>query len=163
MVPAPIPADEPQRLQALRELLILDTPPEERFDRIVRFAASEFDAPMAMISLVDSDRQWFKASVGLDVCETSRDTSFCSHVVHDRRMLLVKNVLQDPRFFDNPFVRGAPHVRFYVGAPLQLKSGAIVGTLCVLDTRERDFDAVDRSILDALRTLAVAELEPGAT
>lgn len=162
MIPAPLPEDEDQRLQALRALLILDTPPEERFDRIVAFAASEFDVSMALISLVDSHRQWFKSRIGLEACETARDVSFCGHVVHDRETLLVADALRDPRFHDNPLVTGDPHIRFYAGAPLTLKSGAVVGTLCVLDTRERSFDAVDRSILESLRLLVVAELERSA-
>lgn len=159
MIPAPRPHDEDQRLQALRAMLILDTPPEERFDRIVRFAADEFDVPMALISLVDDDRQWFKARVGLEACQTGREESFCAHAVHDRATLLVPDALRDERFHDNPLVVGGPHIRFYAGAPLTLKSGAVVGTLCVLDTRQRDFDALDRNILEALRALAVAELE----
>jgi GAF domain-containing protein len=163
MIPAPLPHDEAERLQALRALLILDTPPEERFDRVVQFAADEFDAPMAMISLVDSERQWFKSRVGFGgVCETPRDVSFCAHAVHARATLLVPDALQDPRFHDNPIVLGAPHIRFYAGAPLTLRSGAVVGTLCVLDTRVRSFDAVDRSILESLRLLVVAELEHAA-
>jgi GAF domain-containing protein len=161
MISAPLPDDEAQRLEALRALLILDTPPEERFDRIVQFAAAEFDVPMAMISLVDRDRQWFKSRIGLDACETSREVSFCSHAVHSRQLLLVRDALSDVRFHDNPIVVGAPFVRFYAGAPLTLKSGAVVGTLCVLDTRERPFDAVDRSILESLSRLVVGELEPG--
>jgi GAF domain-containing protein len=97
MISAPIPSDEAERLAALRALLILDTPPEERFDRIVQFAASEFDMPMALISLVDDDRQWFKARVGLDACETSREVSFCSHAVSSRQMLLVARPLSPHR------------------------------------------------------------------
>lgn len=162
MIPAPLPDDEAERLLALRALLILDTPPEERFDRIVQFAATEFDAPMAMISLVDSDRQWFKSRVGFAACETPRDVSFCAHAVHGRELLLVPDALRDPRFHDNPAVVAGPRVRFYAGAPLELASGAVVGTLCVLDTRERHFDAVDRSILESLRLLVVAELERSA-
>ena len=160
MILAPMPDDEDQRLQALRALLILDTPPEERFDRIVQFAATEFDVPMALISLVDSKRQWFKSRVGFPVCESARDVSFCAHAVPSRELLLVPDALKDIRFHDNPAVLGDPHVRFYAGAPLTLRSGAVVGTLCVLDTRERSFDAVDRSILESLRLLVVAELEP---
>ncbi|HEY0817488.1 MAG TPA: GAF domain-containing protein [Rhizobacter sp.] len=162
MIPAPLPDDEAQRLEALRALLILDTPPEERFDRIVQFAADEFDVPMAMISLVDRDRQWFKARVGLEACETAREVSFCSHAVYQRELLLVPDALRDERFHDNPLVLGEPHVRFYAGAPLTLASGAVVGTLCVIDTRARGFDAVDRSILESLRLLVVAELERAA-
>ena len=159
MVPAPIPADEAQRLQALRELLILDTPPEARFDRIVQFAAQEFDVPMALISLIDSDRQWFKARFGLAACETGRDISFCGHAVHANELLMVENALRDPRFHDNPLVVGDPFIRFYAGAPLRLRSGAVVGTLCLIDRRERSLDAVDRGILESLRDLAAAELE----
>jgi GAF domain-containing protein len=159
MISADIPANEAQRLQALRELLILDTPPEERFDRIVQFAADEFDVPMALISLVDSDRQWFKARIGLAACETGRDESFCAHALHGPGLLLVEDALRDERFADNPLVTGGPHIRFYAGAPLVLRSGAIVGTLCVIDREARRFDAVDRSILESLRLLVVSELE----
>jgi GAF domain-containing protein len=162
MIPAPLPEDEAERLAALRALLILDTPPEARFDRIVEFAASEFDVPMALISLVDSERQWFKSRIGLSACETARDVSFCAHAVYQRETLLVTDALNDPRFHDSPLVVGDPHIRFYAGAPLTLKSGAVVGTLCVLDTRERSFDAIDRSILESLRLLVVAELERSA-
>lgn len=117
MKAAPIPSSDPQRLQALRELLILDTPAEERFDKIVNFAASEFDVPMALISLVDDDRQWFKAKVGLDTCETSRDISFCGHALESHDVPVIENALTDERFSDHPQVTGAPFVRFYAGAP----------------------------------------------
>lgn len=158
MLPAPIPADDEARLQALRALLILDTPPEQRFDRLVRFAADEFDVPIALITLVDRDRQWFKARVGLDVCETSREISFCGHAITQDAVFEVLDAAQDPRFADNPMVVGAPHIRFYVGAPLALPGGARVGTLCLIDMRPRSFDAMDRAILGTLRDLAVAEL-----
>jgi GAF domain-containing protein len=158
MLAAPIPADDAQRLQALRELLILDTPPEERFDRIVRFAADEFDMPMVLVSLVDENRQWFKARIGIDACETARETSFCGHAIHRPELFVVEDALADERFRDNPFVTGEPHVRFYAGAPLQLPDGAIVGTLCMIDQRPRMLDAVDQAILGSLRALVVAEL-----
>ncbi len=158
MLAAPIPADETQRLAQLRALLILDTPPEERFDRIVAFARTEFDVPIALISLVDADRQWFKARVGLDACETGRDISFCGHAVHARQTLVVADAREDSRFHDNPLVVGEPHIRFYAGAPLTLPSGSIVGTLCVIDRRPRTFDALDLAILHSLRDLAVGEL-----
>jgi len=154
-----MPPHEAQRLQALRDLLILDTPPEQRFDRIVHFAADELDVPMALISLIDSERQWFKARVGMAACETARDVSFCGHAVMGTELFMVEDALRDPRFFDNPLVVGDPHIRFYAGAPLVLASGDVVGTLCVLDRQERRLDAVDRSILDALRQLVVGELE----
>lgn len=149
---------EAQRLQALRALLILDTPPEQRFERIVDFAVSEFDVPMAAISLVDADRQWFKAVRGLTVCETSRDVSFCGHAILRPDGLLVPDTLLDPRFFDNPLVQHEPRVRFYAGAPLLLRGGEAVGTLCVLDTRPREFDRLDHAVLNALRDLVVEQL-----
>jgi GAF domain-containing protein len=158
MTPAPIPSDESARLNALYELLILDTPPEERYDRIVAFAAAEFDAPIALLSLIDRDRQWFKARVGLDVCETARDISFCGHAVVARSTLVVEDAALDPRFADNPLVTGAPHIRFYAGAPLQLEDGSILGTLCLIDTRPRSLDSTDLAILGSLRDLAVMEM-----
>lgn len=158
MLPAPIPADDPQRLQALRELLILDTPPEERFDRIVAFAADEFDVPIVLVSLVDAQRQWFKARVGLPVCETSREVSFCGHAILQDDLFVIEDALHDERFADNPLVRGDPAIRFYVGAPLRLPSGHAVGTLCLIDRRVRGFDSTDRAILRSLRDLVVEQL-----
>jgi GAF domain-containing protein len=155
---APIPVDDAQRLQALRELLILDTPPEERFDRIVAFAAQEFDVPIALVSLVDRNRQWFKARVGLQVCETSRDISFCGHAVVQHDTLVIEDTLADPRFADNPLVLGPPFIRFYAGAQLELPGPATVGTLCVIDTRPRQLDRTDLAILGSLRDLVVQEL-----
>ncbi|MFM1989423.1 MAG: hypothetical protein RJA99_2380 [Pseudomonadota bacterium] len=157
MPAAPFPSDESQRLAALRELLILDTPPEERFDRIVRFAADEFDAPIALVSLVDSERQWFKARVGLDICETGRDAAFCAYAILKPEVMVVEDALADPRFVDNPLVLGAPGIRFYAGAPLEV-GGRRVGTLCVIDVRPRHFDATDAAVLRAMRTLVEEEL-----
>jgi len=158
MLPAPIPADDEARLRALRELLILDTPPEERFDRIVEFAAAEFEVPIALVSLIDRERQWFKARVGLDICETAREISFCGHAIAQPDLFEVLDATRDPRFADNPLVVGAPHIRFYIGAPLALPGGAAVGTLCLIDTKPREFDAMDRAILATLRDLVLAEL-----
>ena len=128
MILAPVPHNESQRLQALRDLLILDTPPEERFDRISAFAAKEFDVPIALVSLVDRDRQWFKSSFGMDACETPRDISFCGHAVAMSQTLVVPDALKDLRFSDNPLVIGEPYVRFYAGALLRLPYGQVVGT-----------------------------------
>lgn len=149
---------EAQRLQALRALLILDTPPDERFDRIVRFAVGEFDVPMAAVTLVDEDRQWFKASHGLSMCETPRNLSFCGHAILRTECMLVPDASLDPRFFDNPLVQGAPRVRFYAGAPLVLPGGEVVGTLCLFDTRPRELDRIDLAVLGALRDLVVEQL-----
>lgn len=156
---ATIPDNEKERLEALRALLILDTPPEQRFDRITEFAASEFDVPIALISLVDENRQWFKSKVGLDVCETSRDLAFCAHALHSTQPLIVPNALEDDRFHDNPLVSGPPHIRFYTGAPLVLPSGQIAGTLCLIDMQPRQLDEIELSILGTLRDLAVSELQ----
>lgn len=158
MIPAPIPGNEVERLMALRELLVLDTPPEERYDRIVQFAAAEFGVPMALISLLDSDRQWFKASVGMNVCSTSRDISFCGHAIMTPAMMVINDALLDVRFMGNPLVLGAPFVRFYAGAPLRLPGGEAVGTLCILDRVPRTLDRIGLATLGALRALVVEQL-----
>ena len=155
---APIPDNEAERLAALYELLILDTPPEERYDKIVRFAAAEFDVPIVLFTLLDANRQWFKASVGTEVCETDRDASFCSHVILSDAIMVVPDALQDPRFADNPLVTGEPHIRFYAGAPLTLRSGVRLGTLCLIDRQPRTLDALDLGILGTLRDLVLMEL-----
>jgi GAF domain-containing protein len=152
------PDNEAARLAALYELLILDTPPEERFDKIARFAADEFDMPIVLVTLLDAERQWFKARVGTQVCETGRDVSFCSHAILHDEIMVVEDALQDPRFADNPLVTGAPHIRFYAGAPLALPSGLRLGTLCLIDRRPRTLDPLDLGILGTLRDLAVMEL-----
>ncbi|MET0209459.1 MAG: GAF domain-containing protein [Burkholderiaceae bacterium] len=163
MLTPTLPADEPERLAALRELLLLDTPPEARFDRIVQFAAAEFDVPIALLSLVDAERQWFKAKVGLDVCETSREVSFCAHAISREGLFVIEDALADERFFDNPLVTGAPAIRFYAGAPLRLAAGtSAVGTLCLIDLVPRTLDATDHAILRSLRDLAVEELRARA-
>lgn len=158
MITAPLPHNEALRLRALRELLILDTPPEARFDRISAFAAREFDVPMALVSLVDRDRQWFKSNFGLEERETPRDTSFCGHAIGERDALVVPDALKDPRFIDNPMVLGKPFIRFYAGCVLRLPYGQVVGTLCVMDRRPRDFDRLDMAILRGLRDVVVEEL-----
>lgn len=158
MQAAPLPDNEAERLAALRALLILDTPPEQRFDKIVEFAASEFDVPIALISLIDKERQWFKARVGLPVCETGRDISFCGHAIMAADIMVVPDALRDARFADNPLVTGEPGIRFYAGAPLILPSGAALGTLCLIDRRPRTLDAMELGILSTLRDLALLEL-----
>lgn len=158
MIPAPIPDNDGERLAALRQLLILDTPPEERFDRIVAFATNEFDLPAGSISLVDTNRLWFKARVGLDACESDRATSFCGHAVISHDFLIVEDTLKDARFHDNPLVTGPAQIRCYAGAPLVLPSGHVAGTLCVYGPAPRRFDAMDQAILGTLRDLCVEEL-----
>lgn len=158
MIPAPIPEDDAERLASLYELLILDTPPHERFDKIVAFAAFEFEAPIVLISLIDNDRQWFKSKVGLLACETPREISLCGHAILRSEIMVVCDAVNDPRFADNPLVVGAPFIRFYAGAPLTLKSGHAVGTLCIIDTVPREFDDTSLAILSTLRDLVVQEL-----
>jgi ribonuclease BN (tRNA processing enzyme)/GAF domain-containing protein len=156
---APIPEDEARRLASLKSLGLLDTPPDPRFDRITRLASRYFAVPIALISLVDRDRQWFKASVGLDIVETSREASFCAYTVVDRKTVVVNDALADDRFAENPLVIGEPRVRFYAGAPLILSNGTCLGSLCLMDTRPRWFAADDTRLLEDLRDLAVSELE----
>ncbi|HEX7646467.1 MAG TPA: GAF domain-containing protein [Noviherbaspirillum sp.] len=158
MLAAPIPPEDEERLAALHALLILDTPPEERFDRIVEFAMAEFDVPIALLTLVDRDRQWFKSRFGLTVCETARDISFCGHAIVQPDILVVEDARADQRFVDNPLVTGDPFIRFYAGAPLKMPDGHVLGTLCVIDRRRRSFDKLELSILSTLRDLVVKEL-----
>ena len=126
MLVAPLPANEKDRLAALHALKILDTAPEERFDRITRMAKRLLDVPIVLISLVDADRQWFKSRQGLDASETSRDLSFCAHAILDHKPLVVTNALEDRRFEDNALVSGAPHIRFYAGYPMTAPGGEVV-------------------------------------
>ncbi|WPB59286.1 GAF domain-containing protein [Xylophilus sp. GOD-11R] len=116
MKTAPLPPDEPQRLRALHELLLLDGPPEEKFDRVVRFAAEQLDVPIALVSLIDDDRQWFKARHGIDVAETPRDVAFCAHAILQPELFVVEDASLDERFSDNPLVTDGPRIRFYAGA-----------------------------------------------
>ncbi len=163
MTPAPIPGNEHDRLQALRALLILDTPPEERFDRIVAFAAEEFDVSSARVSLVDSERQWFKAAHGEAQGESPRETSFCGHAILENTPMVVTDAAADPRFADNPIVTGPPYIRFYAGAPLTLPNGLNVGTLCIFDSAPKTMDAIGLAILVSLRDLVVEELVRSTT
>lgn len=159
MMQAPRPANEVERMHALRSLMLLDTPPEERFDSIAAFAAARFNVPMAMVTLVDQNRQWFKARVGLPVCETERDVSFCGHAIMTPSIMVIPDARRDPRFADNPLVTGEPHVCFYAGAPLHLPTGEIVGTLCIIDTKPRQMDKTDLAVLGVLRALVMEELQ----
>lgn len=161
MLAAPIPDNDTERLAALYQLLILDTPPEQRYDKVVQFAAAEFDMPIVLISLIDAERQWFKAAVGLEVCETGRDISFCGHAILQPDIFMIPNALEDARFADNPLVTGFPELRFYAGAPLRLSSGYTIGTLCLIDTKPRQLDRTELAILSTLRDLVLQELDAG--
>lgn len=150
---------EAARVQALQGLEILDTAPEERFDRLTRIAQHILQVPIALVSLVDTQRQWFKSRQGLDATETPRDISFCGHAILGADVFVVTDTADDPRFADNPLVTGAPNIRFYAGAPLTLRNGLCVGTLCAIDSQPHQ---VSEGQLAALRDLAqcvVEELE----
>jgi len=155
--PAPLPPDEERRLQALWACGVLDTEAEERFDRFTRIAAALFDVPIALVSLVDRDRQWFKSRRGMDARETTRDAAFCAHAILGEDVLQVPDALQDDRFADNPLVTGEPRVRFYAGAPLTLKNGTHAGTLCLMDHRARNLDGGQLQLLRDLAKLVERE------
>ncbi|MFO7541701.1 MAG: PAS domain S-box protein [Thiobacillus sp.] len=153
-----IPENEAQRLQALRERGILDTQPEERFDRLTRLARKMFGTQIALVSLVDAERQWFKSRQGLDACETGRDISFCGHAILGTDIFHVADASLDPRFADNPLVTGAPHIRFYAGAPLSTNDGYLVGTLCIIDDKPRQLTASETQALRDLADCVEAEI-----
>nr|WP_024309974.1 ATP-binding protein [Pseudomonas sp. P818] len=150
---APIPSNEQERLAALQALELLDSPPEAMFDHITALAAQICDTPIALISLVDAQRQWFKSRVGLDAEQTARELAFCAHAVHADALLEVDNALDDARFRDNPLVTSEPHIRFYAGVPLHDGEGLALGTLCVIDRQPRHLDAHQRSQLRHLAQL----------
>lgn len=157
MLVAPTPFDEKSRIAALRLLDILDTQPEERFDRLTRMAKRLFGVPIASVTLVDTDRQWFKSQVGLTKTETSRDIAFCSHAILGEEILLVTDALVDVRFVDNPLVVGDPGIRFYAGCPLKVGQHNL-GTLCVIDDKPREFDTDEMQLLRDLAEMAQREL-----
>jgi diguanylate cyclase (GGDEF)-like protein len=146
-----IPQDEPDRLETLRSLSILDTPPEERFDRLTRMAKRLFGVPIALVSLVDENRQWFKSCIGLSVSETPRDISFCGHAILGNGPFIIANAIEDERFADNPLVVNDPYIRFYAGCPLRAPDGRKLGTLCIIDRKPRSLGEED---LEALVDLA---------
>ncbi len=154
MVEAPIPANESERLAALYSLHILDTPPEERFDRVTRLALKLFDVPIAYISIVDANRQWFKSACGINLGETSRGISFCGHAILQDEPLIITDTLADDRFYDNPLVTDDPKFRFYAGCPLQTASGQKVATLCIGDRAPRDFSLEQIVVLKSLAAIA---------
>ncbi|MGQ9368235.1 hybrid sensor histidine kinase/response regulator [Azospirillum sp. ST 5-10] len=159
----PWPLDEPARIAALRVRSILDTPAEPLFDRLVRLATRHFGTPIALVSLVDENRQWFKARVGLDVPSTSRRLSFCAYAILEDTVMVVPDATRDPRFADNDLVTGEPGIRFYAGAPLVTADGLRLGTLCVIDRRPRhDFDAEARRDLADFAHCAMHELDARA-
>jgi diguanylate cyclase (GGDEF)-like protein len=152
-----LPENEDERLATLHSLNILDTSPEERFDRLTRLACRTFSVPISSITLIDSNRQWFKSRVGLSNCETSRDLSFCGHAILHDGIFLVEDTHTDQRFADHPFVLGEPFIRFYAGCPLRV--GRLkLGTFCIIGREARAFDAEDRRLLKDLAAMAEREL-----
>jgi diguanylate cyclase (GGDEF)-like protein len=150
--------NESDRIQELHDLNVLDTPPEERFDRLTRLARRLFDVPIALVSLVDSDRQWFKSHDGIDTTETPREWSFCTHAIADGKMLVVPDALSDDRFRDSPLVTDDPAIRFYAGQPIRSPAGAPIGTLCIIDRQPRDLKAEDAVLLADIASLVEREL-----
>lgn len=156
------PSDDESRVRSLCALGILDTPPDERFDRLTRLAAALFAVPIALVSLVDRDRQWFKSSVGLDVPSTPRDVAFCSHTVQSGALMVVTDARLDPRFANSALVTGAPHIRFYAGQPIFADDGHAVGTLCIISPQPRALAAHERTLLADLARMAQEEMNRGA-
>ncbi len=156
----PSPLNEAQRLVALESLHVLDSPSEASFDELTALASQICGTPIALVSLVDRDRQWFKSHHGLEVTQTPRDTAFCAHAINaPDEMMEVRDATLDPRFIDNPLVTGDPAIRFYAGAPLISADGYTLGTLCVIDRRARTLDAGQRTALQVLARQVVAQLE----
>lgn len=151
--------DEGSRLQTLDRYQVLDSQPEPQFNRIVALAKRALNVPIALISLVDEERQWFKARDGLSVEETPRSLAFCDHAIRRRSVMVVEDARQDPRFSTNPLVTGEPRIRFYAGAPLITSDGHALGTVCVIDRVPRQFDTEDRETLSDLAAIVMDELE----
>lgn len=159
MIAPPLPPDEAARLAALRAYRVLDTPPEPAFDDLTELAAMILDVPIALISLVDDDRQWFKSKVGLDADSTARSISFCGHAILDTEVFIVSDTSTDARFRDNPLVVADPKIRAYAGAPLRTPDGYRLGTLCTIDRRPREISPAQARQLEILARQVVMQLE----
>lgn len=157
MKPAPIPADESERLSELKAMNILDTPREPRFDRITELVADVFDVPMVFLSLVDGERQWYKSTFGIDVAESPRGPGFCAHAMFEKEML-VPDASKDERFADNPFVTGDFHLRFYAGAPLHGPKGKAIGALALVDREPRGMSEKQMAQLKKFAAIVENEL-----
>ncbi len=154
--------DEQRRLEALRRMSVLDSPPDPAFDRLTRLARNIFDVPIALVSLVDERRQWFKSKVGVDVTETPRSWAFCGYTIQSAGIMEVLDARKDRRFTENPLVLGAPFIRYYAGMPLDVGDGLRLGTLCVIDILPRPpLNTPEREILEDLGALVVDEILRG--
>lgn len=158
MIKPEFPANEAERLHALRALQILDTSHEERFDRVTRMAKRMFGVEISLVSLVDQDRQWFKSAQGLDASETSREISFCGHAINQDGLFIIPNAIDDVRFSDNPLVTDAPNIRFYAGYPLKLRHGINLGTLCLIDSKPKHLNEEDKQLLNDLGAMIEQEI-----
>jgi len=156
---APLKKNEARRLKVLWQYDVLDTVPEEVFDDLTELAARICEAPIALISLIDEDRQWFKAKVGVSLNETSRDVSFCAHAIKQEDLFIIPDATQDARFADNPLVKSDPKIRFYAGAPLITPDGYALGTLCVIDKVPRELRAEQKQALRVLARHVMTQLE----
>lgn len=154
-----VPSREAARVAALNRYAILDSEPEQSFDDLVILASHICKTPMALLSLVDDQRQWFKSTVGVQVRETPREVSICSHAIEQDDLFIVGDTLEDVRFRDNPLVVGDPHIRFYAGAPLVNEDGFALGTLCVVDRVPRQLDNEQKEALSAVGRLALRQME----
>lgn len=154
----PVPANEAERLDILHGLDLLDTPHERAFEDLCQNAAETFGVPTALITLLDADRQWFKARVGFGACETSRDVSFCNYVVAEDTILIVPDARVDPRFASNSLVVGPPYIRFYAGAPLYYGDGIRLGALCIIDQKPRAAAEIDVAALKQLADRVAGEI-----
>lgn len=152
------PQDEETRLNTLKSLDVLDTDPEERFDRLTRMSRRLFGVPIALVSLIDENRQWFKSCVGLDVSETPRDISFCGHAILGSDIFVIPDAAKDERFADNPLVVNEPNIRFYAGCPLKSHNGSKLGTLCIIDREPRNLTEEDLETLRDLASMVEREL-----
>lgn len=157
--PVPIPKDEPKRIATLKKYHILDTPPEDNFDHLTRLAAHICGTPIALVTLVDSDRQWFKSKVGLTFSETSRDVAFCAHAIMHRELFVVADATKDKRFAGNPLVKSDPKIRFYAGMPLVTPNNQALGTLCVLDYVPRVLTKDQTKALKSLSNHVMQQME----
>ncbi len=155
----PTVQDERRRLNVLWQYEVLDTVPEELFDDLTELAARICEAPIALISLVDENRQWFKSKIGTDLKETSRDISFCAHAIQQTGLFIIPDASKDPRFEKSPLVTSDPKIRFYAGAPLVTPDGYALGTLCVIDTVPRELRADQKQALGILARHVVSQLE----